>query len=325
MTLSATTNERHREPVENRIDLILGLVIAAGLGLAPLVGVSDFQLSLLLEVMIFAILAMSLESDPGLCRAGIVRTCRVFRFGVLCRWGCSKQMVRRFGFRFRSVSRSPLLSPFQSAGCRSACQASTFLMITFAFAQMIYAVVYRWNSVTGGSDGLLIHGPTLLHESVLQSRQALYFFTLACFCLSFLAIQRIITSPFGRVLVGIRENTRRMRALGFNVRNYKLLAFTLAAAFAGLAGFINAQFTLFIAPKSAHWTQSGTVLVMVLIGGTRRHGRLDHRRRHSAAAAALAELVHGVLELGAGRVVHWADTCGLVKEFMGWPPGPSSC
>jgi branched-chain amino acid transport system permease protein len=144
-----------------------------------------------------------------------------------------------------------------------------FLMITFAFAQMIYAVVYRWNSVTGGSDGLLIRGPTLFHEPVLQSRQALYFFALICFFLSFLALQRIISSPFGRVLVGIRENTRRMRALGYNVRNYKLIAFALAAAFAGLAGFINAQFSLFVAPESAHWTQSGLVLVMVLIGGTR--------------------------------------------------------
>ena len=144
-----------------------------------------------------------------------------------------------------------------------------FLMITFAFAQMIYAVVYRWNWLTGGSDGLLIGGPTLFHEPVLQSRQTLYFFTLVCFCLSFLALQRIITSPFGRVLVGIRENTRRMRALGYNVRNYKLLAFVLAAAFGGLAGFINAQFSLFVAPESAHWTQSGLVLVMVVIGGTR--------------------------------------------------------
>jgi branched-chain amino acid transport system permease protein len=269
MTLSATTNERHREPVENRIDLILGLVIAAGLGLAPLVGVSDFQLSLLLEVMIFAILAMSLNLILGY--AGLVSFghAAFFALGSYAAGVAANKLSPEIWVSLPIGVAIATLIAIPVGWLSIRLSGFYFLMITFAFAQMIYAVVYRWNSVTGGSDGLLIHGPTLLHESVLQSRQALYFFTLACFCLSFLAIQRIITSPFGRVLVGIRENTRRMRALGFNVRNYKLLAFTLAAAFAGLAGFINAQFTLFIAPESAHWTQSGTVLVMVLIGGTR--------------------------------------------------------
>lgn len=269
MTSSATTNERQREPAENRVDLILGLVMATGLGLAPLLGVSDFQLSLLLEVMIFAILAMSLNLILGY--AGLVSFghAAFFAVGSYAAGIAANKLSPEIWVSLPIGVATATLLAIPVGWLSIRVSGFYFLMITFAFAQMIYAVVYRWNWLTGGSDGLLIGGPTLLHEPVLQSRLTLYFFTLVCFCLSFLTLQRIITSPFGRVLVGIRENTRRMRALGYNVRNYKLLAFVLAAAFGGLAGFINAQFSLFVAPESAHWTQSGLVLVMVVIGGTR--------------------------------------------------------
>jgi branched-chain amino acid transport system permease protein len=142
-----------------------------------------------------------------------------------------------------------------------------FLMITFAFAQMVHSVAYRWHWLTGGSDGLLVAGPTFLGSPVLQSRNQLYFFALVCSVSTFLVIARIASSPFGQVLVGIRENALRMRALGYNVRAYKLAAFIIAAAFAALAGYINTQFSLFVAPDAADWTQSASVLVMVLIGG----------------------------------------------------------
>src|SRR5262249_15427063 len=107
----------------------------------------------------------------------------------------------------------------------------------------------------------------LFGAPVLQSRNGLYFFALVCCVLTYAAMAAIVASPFGHVLVGIRENTTRMRALGYPVRAYKLAAVVIAAGFAALAGFINAQFSLFVAPDSAHWTQSASVLVMVLIGG----------------------------------------------------------
>jgi branched-chain amino acid transport system permease protein len=142
-----------------------------------------------------------------------------------------------------------------------------FLMITFAFAQMVFVAGFRWKRLTGGSDGLIIPGPTLFGAPVLQNGQQFYFFTLAVFAICCVMIFAIVHSQFGRTLVGIRENTARMRALGYNVRRYKLVAFLIGAAFAGMAGILNALFNLFIAPESAHWTQSALVLVMVLIGG----------------------------------------------------------
>jgi branched-chain amino acid transport system permease protein len=142
-----------------------------------------------------------------------------------------------------------------------------FLMITFAFAQMVFVAAFRWKRLTGGSDGMIIPGPTLFGVPVLQNSQQFYLFTVLIFAFCCVAMFLIVHSPFGRTLVGIRENTTRMRAIGYNVRRYKLAAFLIGAAFAGVAGILNAQFNLFVAPESAHWTQSALVLVMVLIGG----------------------------------------------------------
>jgi branched-chain amino acid transport system permease protein len=133
---------------------------------------------------------------------------------------------------------------------------------------MIYVVAFRWKWLTGGSDGLLVPSPKLLGQPVLQSRESFYYAALIVFVLSAVAIYSIIHSQFGRALAGIRENTLRMRALGYNVRRYKLGAFVVAAGFGGVAGVLNAQFNLFVAPESAHWTQSALVLVIVLIGGS---------------------------------------------------------
>jgi branched-chain amino acid transport system permease protein len=266
---AARRSTPEREPAQNRIDLILGFVAMALLGAAPLLGATDFHLSLLLEVMIFAILAMSLNLILGY--AGLVSFghAAFFAVGAYAAGAAANQIGTEVWITIPvGVAVATLLAiPVGWLSIRLS--GFYFLMITFAFAQMVYAVVYRWNWLTGGSDGLLIGAPTLFGAPVLQSRLSLYLFALVCFGLSFLAMHRIIASPFGRVLVGIRENTRRMRALGYNVRNYKLAAFVIAAGFAGLAGVIIAQLNLFIAPESAHWTQSGLVLVMVLIGGTR--------------------------------------------------------
>jgi branched-chain amino acid transport system permease protein len=143
-----------------------------------------------------------------------------------------------------------------------------FLMITFALAQMVYTAAFRWKWLTGGSDGILVPGPSLFGHPVLLSRAALYYFTLVIFFVACALMYWIVRSQFGGALVGIRENTRRMRALGYNVRHYKLGAFVIAAMFGGVAGVLNAQFNLFVAPESAHWSQSALVLVMVLIGGS---------------------------------------------------------
>jgi branched-chain amino acid transport system permease protein len=242
-------------------------VLVVLLAAVPWIGISEFQRSLLVEVMIFSVLAMSLNLILGY--AGLVSFghAAFFAVGAYAAGLSANHLSSEIWLSLPiGVTAGALLAvPLGWLSIRLS--GFYFLMITFAFAQMIFAVVYRWNWLTGGSDGLLVAGPTLLKAPVLQSRDQLYFFTLMCFIATFLLLNRIVSGPFGLVLMGIRENTRRMRALGYNVRAYKLAAFVIAAAVAALAGVINAQFSLFVSPETAHWTQSASVLVMVLIGG----------------------------------------------------------
>jgi branched-chain amino acid transport system permease protein len=146
-----------------------------------------------------------------------------------------------------------------------------FLMITLAFAQMLYSIVLRWSSVTGGSDGLpgvprpaISLGP-LTYE--FSSRESYYLLVLAIFLLVCWLVRRLVASPFGWTLRGIRENERRMQALGYRTFRYKLAAFAIAGALGGLAGLLLVLFFRHASPENLYWTVSGQVLVMVIIGG----------------------------------------------------------
>jgi branched-chain amino acid transport system permease protein len=243
------------------------LAVVVALAAAPALGLSDFHRSLAIEAMMFSILAMSLNLILGY--AGLVSfghaaffAIGAYAAGLVANAGGAEIWI---SFPVAIVAGVVLAIPIGWLSIRLS--GFYFLMITFAFAQMVHSVAFRWNWLTGGSDGLLVVGPTLFGSPILQSRNELYFFTLACAVVTFLVLAMIVASPFGQVLVGIRENTMRMRALGYNIRAYKLAAFVIAAGFAALAGYINAQFSLFVAPDSADWTQSASVLVMVLIGG----------------------------------------------------------
>jgi branched-chain amino acid transport system permease protein len=250
-----------------RVGPVAAFAVVAALAAAPALGLSDFHRSLAIEAMMFSILAMSLNLILGY--AGLVSfghaaffAIGAYAAGLVANAGGAEIWI---SFPVAIVAGVVLAIPIGWLSIRLS--GFYFLMITFAFAQMVHSVAFRWNWLTGGSDGLLVVGPTLFGSPILQSRNELYFFTLACAVGTFLVLAMIVASPFGQVLVGIRENTMRMRALGYNIRAYKLAAFVIAAGFAALAGYINAQFSLFVAPDAADWTESASVLVMVLIGG----------------------------------------------------------
>lgn len=144
-----------------------------------------------------------------------------------------------------------------------------FLMLTLAFAQMIFAAAQKWTPLTGGSNGLSgVSRPDVFVPGLAAAQpRAFYLLVLALFAISFFLLHRLVSSPFGRSLVGIRENEVRMRAMGYNVRAYKLAAFVVGGAFAGVSGLGYVYFNNFISPTDVYWTASGTVLLMVLIGG----------------------------------------------------------
>jgi branched-chain amino acid transport system permease protein len=141
-----------------------------------------------------------------------------------------------------------------------------FAMVTLAFAQMVYFIANQWRDVTGGENGL--QGvPRELVGLDLSDPFYFYYAALPLVLLGMFAAWRIVRSPFGRVLVAIRDNPARARALGYPVQRYKLLAFVLSATLAGLAGGLHAVGHGFASLQDVHWTTSGKAVLMVVLGG----------------------------------------------------------
>jgi branched-chain amino acid transport system permease protein len=142
-----------------------------------------------------------------------------------------------------------------------------FANITLALAQMVYFFSLQ-AAFTGGEDGIQsVPRGTLLGFLDLRDTLTLYFVVLAVFLAGFLLIYRAIHSPFGQVLKAIRENEARAISLGYRAERYKLLAFVLSATFAGLAGATKALVFQLASLTDVHWTMSGEVVLMVLLGG----------------------------------------------------------
>ena len=146
-------------------------------------------------------------------------------------------------------------------------QGIYFAMITLAIAQMVYFVCLQ-APFTGGEDGLQgVPRGSLFGVLPLASDTVMYYFVVAVFVLCFLFISRIVNSPFGQVLKMIRENEPRAISLGYEVDRYKLLAFVLSAALAGLAGSLKTLVMGFATLSDVHWSMSGEVILMTLLGG----------------------------------------------------------
>jgi branched-chain amino acid transport system permease protein len=255
--------------------VITGLLVLALI--LPLV-VRSFYLSLVIEVLIFGIFAMSLDLLLGY--TGLAS------FGHAAFFGLGAYLVAyltgRSGLGLDLTDNLLISLPVVAGGTAVAAlviglmvlrtSGIYFLMITLAFAQILFSIAIRWSQVTGGSDGLTgIPRPTLglgpLSFS-FNSRESFYFLVLACFLASWWLLRRLVKSPFGTTLQGIRENELRMQAIGYNTFHFKLIAFVLAGTLAGIAGMLLAQYFRFAAPENLYWTTSGQVLIMVVVGGT---------------------------------------------------------
>ena len=142
-----------------------------------------------------------------------------------------------------------------------------FIMITLAFAQMIYYVAIGLERY-GGDDGLTIYQRSGFGSLIdLNNKTVFYYLCFALLLASIYLVSRLINSRFGLVIRGTRSNERRMRAIGFPTFRYKLICFVIAGALCGLAGALLANHTSFISPALMHWTRSGDLIVMVVLGG----------------------------------------------------------
>lgn len=141
-----------------------------------------------------------------------------------------------------------------------------FIMITLAFAQMLYFLSVSLERY-GGDDGLMIWERSRLPGMDLADNVTFYYVCLVALGIFLFLASRLVRSRFGMVVRGAKQNERRMLALGFPVYRYRLVCFALAGAGAGLAGALIANQTEFVSPGLMHWTRSGEILVMVILGG----------------------------------------------------------
>lgn len=142
-----------------------------------------------------------------------------------------------------------------------------FIMITLAFAQLFYYLAVSLPAF-GGDDGLQLMERSHTPGLTLESDLTFYYFVLFTAGLAFTLLYRLVSSRFGRALVAVRENERRMAAIGYPVYRLKLAAFTLSGGLAGLAGSLLANLSMGVTPHTLTWHQSGILMVMVILGGS---------------------------------------------------------
>jgi len=236
----------------------------------PFVTPSGYSITVLTEILVFGVFAMSLDLILGYTGMPSFGHAAFFGLGAYATAILSAKLgVSNLGPVLLVTVAVCIVAGLILGWLAIRTAGVYFLMLTLAFAQMIFAAAQKWTALTGGSNGLPgVRKPEVFVPGLVAADpKAFYLLILGLFAISFVFLHRLASSPFGRSLVGIRENESRMRAIGYNVRRYKLAAFVIAGAFGGVAGMMYAFYNNFVAPPDVYWTASGTVLLMVLIGG----------------------------------------------------------
>ena len=245
---------------------LLGMLAVVAMLVFPFV-LPDYTRTLIAEIFIFAIFAMSLDILVGY--TGLMS------LGHAAFFGLGAYTVAILGVLFGmnawlGVAAGVTIAAAGAAVIGFFCVRTSgipFLMLTLAFSQLVFSAALKWRNLTGGSDGLAIFEKPSFLGWGLSDSLAMYFMALAFFLLCYWGLRRLINAPLGHIFVGIRENEPRMLAIGYATSTYKVLSFTIAGALAGLAGGLYAIFNGFISPDAVYWTASGDILIMVMLGG----------------------------------------------------------
>ena len=293
-----------------RTQWVLFAVVLTALAIVPLLA-DKFYVQFFTKIMIMAIMAMSLDlliGYTGLASFGHAAFygTAAYVLGIMT----AQYQIVSFWITFPAAIGASTLLALVIGFFVVRTHGIYFIMVTLAFAQMLY-VVFHDTKIGGGNDGMYIDVRPAIRIGdwqplVLENYVHLYFVAFICAVATYLTLRMIITSPFGRVLMGIRANEHRMRSLGFPTFRYKLAAFSLAGALGGLAGYLSAVQFGFINPEFFGWHLSVVVMMMVILGGM---GTLVGPALGAGAWILLEELFKELPQLG------WID---LGKHWQLW-------
>jgi branched-chain amino acid transport system permease protein len=312
-------------------DALVPLVAAAVLLLLPAM-LTPYTQDLVMRIAIFAIFALSLEllaGTTGLVSLGHAAfygiggyAAVLFTGGVGNLPGPLKALAGDggpaplLGLLALSIGFAALYALFVGAlSLRT--KGVYFIMVTLAFAQMAY-FVFHDTKIGGGTDGIFLYAKPVLGGFIdLEKKAHLYYAVIAALIGTYALLALLLRSRFGHALAGIRVNEQRMRAAGFSTYGYKLAAFVIAGALAGLAGFLHAVKDGAVNPELLSWHESGAVLLMLILGG------LGHLRGAviGAIAFTLIKELYQTEGLVGPLAQHWQLTLGVtIIAFVAFLP-----
>lgn len=259
-------------PAARRRALVGGAVAVVGLALVPLVA-SPFQLLFATEILILCLFALAFNLLFGI--TGLLSFGHAAYFGVggyVAAFALVHGWTGLPGALALGMAGAALAGLVIGYFCVRLDEIY-FAMLTLAFGQMLYAIAWQWDEVTGGSDGILgVPRPPvrLLGLTIsLDSGMAYYFLVAGVVLVATLVLWGVAASPIGLVLRAVRENSERAEFVGIPVRRYRLIAFVVSATFSGLAGALVAPFGRTATPEILFWTKSAEPVLMSLLGGVK--------------------------------------------------------
>jgi branched-chain amino acid transport system permease protein len=250
----------------DRTRILIGLALLGAALLAPAL-VGPFWLTLLTQILIFGLLALSVDLLLG--HAGLYSVCHASFFAVAAyttailqvRYGQPTLIAAPAG-----IVAGTLLAVLYGVSVRT--RGVYFILITIALGYIIWGAAYRWASFTGGDNGITNVPPPAIGGVGIQSQTAYYYFVLGVVILCAAGYRIVIASPFGLALRGIKGSESRMRSLGFRTTQHLYAAFVLSGAMASLAGVLYVYYNRFVNPVAASFNISIEVTLMAIVGGS---------------------------------------------------------
>jgi branched-chain amino acid transport system permease protein len=273
--------------MSGRAAVIAAVMVAAAVAM-PL-GLTNYQVGLATEILIFGVLAMSIDILAGFAGRTSLGHGAIFGVSsyVVVYATAQAGLPPAAAFALGMIAAILLAMIFGLLAVRTS--GVYFLLLTLALGMIVWGICLRWTQVTGGENGM--RGD--VRPAWLAAHRAFYWAVLACVAVVSYAMWRFVRSPFGLTLRGIRDSESRMRSLGYNVSVHLFIGFTVSGFFAGVAGALYAMFNNFVSPSSVALAQSVEGVLMMIAGGV---GTLFGGFVGAAAIIALENVVSAYTE-----------------------------